>query len=191
MNNFDKHINYILHTITGLPNEDIYNYYDKQGANPQKVVLNTGGERQIIPYSPRRDTFILFGTEEVETGKESYIVTSGTGGEDGIITITQKYKVVIEINGLNAQAYALKIKALMWSYDIMNYLEQNKISIFTQNPEIQFMNEIVNEEMWERRGLTFEIIVEYNYEENEIPEIEGFSKVVVEDLENLKEEDND
>ena len=28
------------------------------------------------------DTFIMFGVEEVDTGKESYIVTSGTGGEE-------------------------------------------------------------------------------------------------------------
>lgn len=185
----DKNINYILHKITGLPNEDIYNYYDIKGANPQKVVM-IKGERTVVPYSPIKDTFIMFGVEEVDTGRESYIVTPTTGGEQDKIVITQKLKVIIEINGKNAQAYALKIKALMWSYQIMEYLEENKIIIFTQNPEIQFMNEVVNEEMWERRGLEFEVMIELEYDES-IPEVENVSKIEVQDLNNLKEENND
>lgn len=186
----DKNINHILQKITGLRKEDIYNYYDKQGANPQKIVV-VDGKREVIPYNPTKDTFIMFGVEEVDTDKEAYIVTPGMGGEEGKIVITQKLKVVIEINGKNAQAYALKIKALLWSYPIMSYLEENKISIFTQNPEIQFMNEIVNEEMWERRGFEFEVIVELEYDEESAPEITGASKINVVDLENIKEDDND
>lgn len=185
----DKQINYILNKITGISYEDIYNYYDKKGANPEKVVTNSQGDREVIPYSPTRDVFLMFGVEEVETGKESYIVTSGMGGEEGKIVITQKLKVGIEINGHNAQYYALKIKALMWSYDIMSYLEDNKISILTQNPEIEFMNEVVNEEMWERRAITFEVIVELEFDENEIPEIENFSKLEVNDITKIIKED--
>ncbi len=188
----DKQINEILHLITGLNYEDIYNYYDKAGANPQKIVVNKDGVREIIPYSPKKDTFIMFGVEEVDTGKESYIVTSGTGGEDGKIITTQKLKVAIEINGKNAQVYALKIKAQMWSYSIMEYLEANKISILTQNPEIQFMNEVVNEEMWERRGMEFEVVVELEFDELEpAPDFTEGSTIVVKDLDHIKEEDND
>lgn len=186
----DKQVNYILQKITGLKYEDIYNYYDKQGANPQKIVV-VDGKREVIPYNPTKDTFILFGVEEVDTGKESYIVTSGMGGEEGKIVITQKLKVIVEINGKNAQSYALKIKALLWSYDIMSYLEENKISIFTQDPQIQFMNEVVNEEMWERRGFEFEVMVELEYDENPAPEITNASKINVVDLENIKEDKND
>lgn len=186
----DKPINEILHRITGLNYEDIYNYYDKAGANPQKVVGNEG-EREIIPYSPKTDTFIMFGVEEVDTDKESYIVTPTTGGDDDEIVITQKLKVIIEINGKNAQAYALKIKALMWRWDIMDYLEENKISVLTQNPEIQFMNEIINEEMWQRRGLVFEVVVEVAYDIDSEPELTEESIIVVKDLDNIKEENND
>ena len=191
MNLIDSNITYILKTITGLREEDIYNYYDTRGANPEKIITNSEGKRETIPYSPKQDTYIMFGVEEVDTGNESYIVTPGTGGPEGKITITQKFKVVIELNGKYAQVYALKIKALMWRWDIMEYLEQNNISVLTQNPEIQFMDEIVNEEMWERRGLTFEVVVELNYDESEIPEFENLSKVNVVDLENIKEENND
>lgn len=186
----DKNINYLLQTITGLSKDNIYNYYDLKGANPQKV-MTVNGEREIIPYSPVTDTFIMFGVEEVDTGSESYVVTSRTGGEDGKITITQKLKVVIEINGKNAQAYALKIKALLWSWEIMSYLEANKISLFTQTIEIQFMNEIVNEELWQRRGLEFEVIVELDYDESKIPDIEELSEINVNNVENLKEDEND
>ena len=186
----DKPINEILHRITGLNYKDIYNYYDKSGANPQKVVGNEG-EREIIPYSPKTDTFIMFGVEEVDTDKESYIVTPTTGGDDDEIVITQKLKVIIEINGKNAQAYALKIKALMWRWDIMDYLEENKISVLTQNPEIQFMNEIINEEMWQRRGLVFEVVVEVAYDIDSEPELTEESIIVVKDLDNIKEENND
>ena len=73
----------------------------------------------------------------------------------------------------------------------MEYFENNKISIITQNPEIQFMNEIVNEEFWERRGFTFEVSVELNYDTSSIPELEGMSNITVEDVENIKEENND
>ena len=186
----DKNINYILHIITGLNYEDIYNYYDLKGANPQKVTV-VDGVKKVVPYSPVRDTFIMFGVEEVDTGSESYLITSQTGGEDGKIIITQKLKVIIEINGKNAQAYALKIKALLWSWEILEYLETNKISIFTQEIEIQFMNELVNEELWERRGMEFEVMVELEYDESSIPEIEEVSKVNVINLENIKEDEND
>ena len=185
----DKHINYVLHLITGLKYEHIYNYYDKRGANPQKVVINSEGVKELIPYSPSMDTFIMFGVEEVENGNSSYIVTPSTG-EDNEIVITQKLKVVIEINGKNAQAYALKIKALMWRYDVMEYFEENKISIITQNPDIEFMNEIVNEEMWERRGLVFEVVVELSYD-GTIPDITKVSNINLVDVENIKEENND
>lgn len=187
----DKQVNYILNKITGINFEDIYNYYDLKGANPEKVIINASGERMVVPYSPKTDTFVMFGVEEVETGKESYIVVPSTGSPDNTIIITQKLKVIIEINGKNAQAYALRIKALLWRYDIMEYLEENKISVLTQNPEIEFMNEIVNEEMWERRGMSFEVIVELEYNNSEIPELTDLSQVTVQDLENLKEEDND
>lgn len=186
----DKQINYILQTITGLNKDHIYNYYDSKGANPQKLVINSNGQREIIPYTPR-DTFIMFGVEEVDTDKESYIVTPTTGGDDDEIVVTQKLKVGIEINGNNAQAYALKIKALMWRWDIMEYLEENNIAILTQNPEIQFMNEVVNEEMWDRRGLSFEVVVEVAYDTESIPEITKENKIIVENIENIKEENND
>lgn len=186
----DKQINYILHTITGLRYEDIYNYYDLKGANPEKVI-EKDGERMVIPYSPKNDTFILFGVEETDTGNSSYIVTPQTGALDNKIIVTQRLKVIIEINGKNAQAYALKIKALMWRWDIMTYLELNKISVLTQNPDIEFMNEIVNEEMWERRGFTFDVVVELEYDETNIPDITEVSKIELQDLENFKEENND
>lgn len=185
----DKQINYILHKITGLKREDIYNYYSVQGANPQKVVVYEG-EKKYIPYSPKVDTFIMFGVEETPTDKESYIVVPTTGAPEDKIIITQKLKVVVEIDGVNAQYYALKIKALLWRWDIMEYLEENKISVLTQNPEIEFINEIVNEEMWERRSLSFEVIVELEFDEN-IPSITEVSNISIEDIENLKEDEND
>lgn len=188
MSPIDKKITYLLHLITGLPKEDIYNYYDIRGANPEKVVVNSDGVREIRPYSPYTDTFVIFGVEDIEDGQEGFIVTPGMGGPEGEIFLTHKYKVGIEFNGKLAPDLALQFKALMWRWDVMEYFENNKISVKTQNPEIQFMNEVVNEEMWERRGLSFEVVAEFAYKDKEQPEITEVSNTIVTSVDKIQQQ---
>lgn len=153
----DEAITTLINMSTGLPLEDIYNYYDLNGVMPQKIGSDIEGNKTLIPYEPT-DSFVVFGTEEKSDGQSGIIYQ-----EDKIILLNSLL-VKVEFNGIKADSLAYKMKALMWSENCKEYLENKNITITSLNPPIETTNEVVGEELWIRRGVEFNITVELWYD---------------------------
>lgn len=152
----DEAITTLINMSTGIPLEDIYNYYDLNGVMPQKIGSDIEGNKTLIPYEPT-DSFVVFGTEERSEGQ------SGVMYQEDKIILLNSLLVKVEFNGIKADSLAYKMKALIWSDACREYLDNKNITITSLNPSIESTNESVGEELWIRRGIEFNITIELWY----------------------------
>lgn len=172
----DKHVKKIIELATNIPSTDIFNIYQLKGALPEKKAKNEQGVITLNPYS-QQDMFILFGIEEDGNGGEAVIATDRSGAPENKIIITNRFKVKVLFNGEDSDFYSLKLKARLWSKGVEKYLEENNLTLHTQNPEISFETEEVAGEFWDKRGLVFAIVIELHFDDDEDEEIEKIGKM--------------
>lgn len=176
----DETITTLINMATGIPLEDIYNYYDLNGVMPQRINKDFEGNKILVPYEPE-DSFVVFGTEEKPEGQSDIVYL------DDKIILVNSLIVKLEFNGVKADQMAYKMKALMWSDKCREFLESKKITIPSLNPQIQSTNELVGEELWIRRGMEFTLSIELWYDNN--PEVlEGIGDWEIKYLEEVKNE---
>lgn len=162
----DSNIKKLIHITTGIGENDIFNIYQLKGALPEKLVENTKGKKVLMPYT-QEDTFIIFGVEEADNGKESVIVTDQFGAPTDVIIVTHKFNVKVLFRGKDADFFSIKFKGMLFSKKSQRYLEDSKITVLTQNPTISFETEEVAGEFWDGRGIQFNVLVELHFEDED------------------------
>lgn len=170
MSLIDVHAKEIIRLASALSKDDIFNIYQLKGALPERKCVNEKGELINTPYV-QADMYVLFGVEEADNGGEAVIITDQNGAPDNTIIITNRFNIKVLFNGDEADFYAIKLKARLWSKSVTEYLEKNNLSLHTQNPSISFETEEIAGEFWSRRGIQFTIIIELHFDDEESEEI--------------------
>lgn len=160
----DKHIKKIIELSAEIPGDDIFNIYQLKGALPERKCKDDLGNITLTSYT-QKDMFVVFGIEEGENDNESVVVTDANGAPKDKIIITNIFEVKILFHGEDSDFYALKFKARLWSRIVQSYLDDSNISVKTQNPKISFETEEVAGEFWDKRGVTFDIIIELHFDD--------------------------
>ena len=129
----DKHVKTIIQKATLLDENSIFNIYQLKGALPEKKCKNAQGKEYLEPFT-QADMFVLFGIESPgDNGGGSVIITDESGAPEDKIIITDRFNIKVLFNGEESDFYVLKFKARLWSKNVQKYLEENNISIETQN----------------------------------------------------------
>lgn len=162
----DTYMREIIYGATGIARDNIFNIYQLKGALPEKLVEDTKGKKKLVPYT-QQDTFIIFGVEEADNGKEDVIVTEDMGAPKDTIIVTHKLNVKVLFRGKDSDFFAIKFKGMLYSKAVQQYLDNNKVTILTQNPAISFQTEEIAGEFWEGRGIQFNAVVELHFEDKD------------------------
>jgi hypothetical protein len=162
----DTYMREIIYGATGISRDNIFNIYQLKGALPEKLVEDTKGKKKLVPYT-QQDTFIIFGVEEADNGKESVVITEEMGAPKDTIVVVNKFNVKVLFRGKDADFFAIKFKGRLYSKSVTNYLEYYNITVLTQNPKISFETEEVAGEFWDGRGIQFEALVELHFSDKD------------------------
>ena len=174
----DKHIKKIIDLATAVPDTDIFNIYQLKGALPEKQSKDETGKGTLDSYT-QSDMFVVFGIEEGDNGGEAVIINDTQGAPENKIIITSRFNIKVLFNGREADFYALKFKARLWSRSVQQYLEDNNVSLVTQNPSISFETEEVSGEFWDKRGIQFVIVLELHFDDDVSEELELVSSITI------------
>jgi hypothetical protein len=159
---YDVVFNTILHMASGLPQDDIKNFYSMKGAFASRVVLNKEtGEKELVPYL-QCDQYILFGVEE--NNDDTSVVIPDIRADK--VYVTHNVSCRILVCGDKSDYYALKIKALLWSNEIQEYLKAHKMSLLTTSINLTVENEMIAEEWYEKRGITLAFTSDFEFSIN-------------------------
>ena len=82
----DTYMREIIYGATGIEKDNIFNIYQLKGALPEKLVEDPKGKKRLVPYT-QSDTFIIFGVEEADNGKEAVIITEDMGAPKNTIVV--------------------------------------------------------------------------------------------------------
>jgi hypothetical protein len=167
----DKHVKKIIEMATAISGNNIFNIYQIKGALPEKLGVDDKGNTTLNPFT-QADMFVVFGIEEGDNGGESVIINDEQGAPENKIAITTRFNIKVLFNGEESDFYALKFKARLWSRSVQAYLENNNISLLTQNPSITFETEEVAGEFWDKRGIQFVIVIELHFDDDVSEEFE-------------------
>lgn len=172
----DTHIKKVIELSTLLSPNDIFNIYQLKGALPERKIKDETGKEILEPYT-QANMFILFGIEEAPEDSESVIITDENGAPKDTIIILNTFNVKVLFNGNEADFYSLKFKARLWAKGVQKYLEDNNISIVTQNPSISFETEEVAGEFWDKRGVQFKVVIELHFDDDVSEEFETIGDI--------------
>lgn len=173
----DKHIKKIIQLSTLVNEDDIFNIYQLKGALPEKKSIDEAGNVTLDSYT-QSDMFVVFGVEEGDNGGEAVVITDEQGAPENKIIITSRFNIKVLFNGSEADFYALKFKARLWSRNVQQYLEDNNVSLVTQNPSISFETEEVAGEFWDKRGIQFVIVLELHFDDDALEELELVGSII-------------
>ena len=172
----DKHVKKVIELSTGVLGDNVFNIYQLKGALPEKQIKNSEGKIALESYT-QADMFVVFGVEEGDNGGEAVIINDEQGAPENKIVITNRFNVKVLFNGEEADFYSLKFKARLWSRGVQQYLEDNNISLLTQNPSITFETEEVAGEFWDKRGIQFIIVIELHFDDDLSEEFETIGDI--------------
>ena len=172
----DKHVKKIIELSTTIDKDSIFNIYQLKGALPEKKSVDANGKPVLTSYT-QSEMFVVFGVEEGENGGESVVINDENGAPSDTLIITNRYNIKVLFNGEEADFYSLKFKARLWSKGTQKYLEDNNISVVTQNPTISFETEEVAGEFWDKRGVQFVIVVELHFADDVLEEFETIGEI--------------
>lgn len=129
-----------------FPLENIRPAFQKRGGKTGKVIKEDGTAVALTPFDNGSD-YIYFNIKLDTENSESYVYPNGE------VDITRVFQVVYTIYGNNSAGVALLIKSLIRTQFMQNFFNQNGFYLLNED-EISQINEVINEEYWERRDLT-------------------------------------